>query len=182
MRRISRSPHPLIYPLGHTHIPGGLSCLNCLHPLLDGHSFPSRPRPWAPPPLAPLSPMGRPQRRRPNPLSLGRSARASAPFRIHEPRAKLLDLRRRILATQFPEQEPVPDRSQGVQLATMQSLADYWANHYNWRKCEARFNSFPNFLTEIDGLDITSFMSAPSTRTPFHSSSVMAGPAPSSSR
>jgi pimeloyl-ACP methyl ester carboxylesterase len=76
------------------------------------------------------------------------------PFRIHEPRAKLVDLRRRIRATNFPEKEPVPDQSQGPQLATMKALADYWANHYDWRRCEARFNSFPNYMTEIDGMDI----------------------------
>jgi pimeloyl-ACP methyl ester carboxylesterase len=75
-------------------------------------------------------------------------------FRIHEPREKLIDLRRRILATNFPEKQPVPDQSQGPQLATMKAIADYWAHHYNWRRCEARFNSFPNFLTEIDGTKI----------------------------
>jgi len=78
---------------------------------------------------------------------------AIRPFRVHEPRAKLLDLRRRIIATQFPEKEPVSDQSQGPPLAMMQSVAAYWANHYDWRRCEKRFNSFPNFLTEIDGLD-----------------------------
>src|SRR4029453_10727037 len=64
------------------------------------------------------------------------------------------DLRRRILATRWPERETVNDASQGVQLATTQALARYWATEYDWRKCEARLNSFPQFITEIDGLDI----------------------------
>jgi pimeloyl-ACP methyl ester carboxylesterase len=68
--------------------------------------------------------------------------------------AKLDDLRRRILATNFPERETVPDQSQGVQLATMQKLARYWATDYDWRRCEAQLNALPNFVTEIDGLDI----------------------------
>jgi hypothetical protein len=63
-------------------------------------------------------------------------------------------LRRRIKATRFPERETVTDFSQGVQLAFMQALARYWATDYNWRKVEAKLNSYPNFLTEIDGLDI----------------------------
>jgi pimeloyl-ACP methyl ester carboxylesterase len=75
-------------------------------------------------------------------------------FHVNEPQRKLLELRRRILATQWPEKETVPDQSQGVQLATMQALAHYWATKYDWRKCEARINSYPHFITEIDGLDI----------------------------
>ncbi len=76
------------------------------------------------------------------------------PFTIDIPEADLEDLRARIAATRFPEQETVDDASQGVQLATMQALADYWVNEYDWRKCEAKLNSVPNFITEIDGLDI----------------------------
>jgi pimeloyl-ACP methyl ester carboxylesterase len=76
------------------------------------------------------------------------------PFRFEASDAALEDLRRRILATRWPDRETVSDDSQGVQLATMQQLADYWANHYDWRRIEARLNAFPNFLTEIDGLDI----------------------------
>jgi pimeloyl-ACP methyl ester carboxylesterase len=75
-------------------------------------------------------------------------------FHIHEPRRKLVELRRRVLATQWPEKETVSDQSQGVQLATMQALARYWATEYDWRKCEARINAVPHFITEIDGLDI----------------------------
>ncbi len=74
-------------------------------------------------------------------------------FRIHEPQRKLADLRRRVLATRWPEKETVDDQSQGTQLATSQALAHYWAKEYDWRKCEARINSYPHFLTEIDGLD-----------------------------
>jgi pimeloyl-ACP methyl ester carboxylesterase len=76
------------------------------------------------------------------------------PFRFEASDAALEDLRRRILATRWPDRETVADDSQGVQLATMQKLAAYWATDYDWRKCEARLNALPGFLTEIDGLDI----------------------------
>src|SRR3954451_473796 len=76
------------------------------------------------------------------------------PFTIETPEAELEDLRARIAATRFPEKEPVDDLSQGVQLATMQALAHYWATEYDWRKCEARLKALPHFITEIDGLDI----------------------------
>jgi pimeloyl-ACP methyl ester carboxylesterase len=76
------------------------------------------------------------------------------PFTIQVPEADLEDLRARIVATRWPEKETVPDQSQGPRLATMRALADYWATEYDWRRCEARMNSFPQFLTEIDGLDI----------------------------
>ncbi|HWB74658.1 MAG TPA: epoxide hydrolase [Nannocystaceae bacterium] len=68
--------------------------------------------------------------------------------------AELADLRRRIEATRFPDREPVADASQGVQLATVQKLQRYWLSQYDWRKCEARLQSVPHFMTEIDGLDI----------------------------
>jgi pimeloyl-ACP methyl ester carboxylesterase len=76
------------------------------------------------------------------------------PFRIDVPEEDLDALRRRIEATQWPEKETVADESQGVQLATIQELARYWATDYDWRKCEAKLNALPQFLTEIDGLDI----------------------------
>ena len=76
------------------------------------------------------------------------------PFQYRASDEDLADLKRRILQTRWPDRETVDDDSQGVQLATMQKLADYWANQYDWRTCEARLNGFPNFLTEIDGLDI----------------------------
>jgi pimeloyl-ACP methyl ester carboxylesterase len=79
---------------------------------------------------------------------------AIRPFRIDVPEAKLVDLRRRVAATQWPEKETVEDTSQGVQLRTMQNLARYWATDYDWRKVEARLNALPQFITEIDGLDI----------------------------
>ncbi len=79
---------------------------------------------------------------------------AVRPFTIDIPEADLADLRARIAATRWPEKETVDDASQGVQLATMQALARYWETEYDWRKCEAKLNSVPNFITEIDGLDI----------------------------
>src|SRR5262245_61852098 len=75
-------------------------------------------------------------------------------FRINVPEEQLVDLRRRIAVTRWPERETVTDESQGVRLATMQNLARYWANDHDWRKCEAKLNALPNFITEIDGLDI----------------------------
>src|SRR5712691_10685347 len=76
------------------------------------------------------------------------------PFRFNVPEAELTELRRRINATKWPERETVTDASQGVQLATIQALARYWATEYDWRACEARLNAVPQFITEIDGLDI----------------------------
>jgi pimeloyl-ACP methyl ester carboxylesterase len=77
------------------------------------------------------------------------------PFQVvNVPEAELTDLRRRITATRFPEKEPVADQSQGVQLATIEKLARYWATEYDWRKCEERLQALPHFITEIDGLDI----------------------------
>jgi pimeloyl-ACP methyl ester carboxylesterase len=75
-------------------------------------------------------------------------------FRVHVPQAELDELRRRIAATNWPERETVTDRSQGVQLATVQKLARHWATQYDWRPVEARINAVPNCITEIDGLDI----------------------------
>jgi pimeloyl-ACP methyl ester carboxylesterase len=82
------------------------------------------------------------------------AATAIRPFHVNIPEAELTELRRRITATRFPEKETVADFSQGVPLATVQKLAKYWATEYDWRKVEARLNAVPNFLTEIDGLDI----------------------------
>jgi hypothetical protein len=76
------------------------------------------------------------------------------PFHINIPEADLTELRRRIVATRFPERETVTDQSQGVQLATIQKLARYWGTEYDWRKCEAKLKALPHFMTEIDGLDI----------------------------
>jgi pimeloyl-ACP methyl ester carboxylesterase len=79
---------------------------------------------------------------------------AIRPFRVNVPEAELAELRRRIKATRWPERETVADTSQGVPLAPLQDLARYWATDYDWRKCEAKLNALPQFLTEIDGLDI----------------------------
>jgi pimeloyl-ACP methyl ester carboxylesterase len=89
-------------------------------------------------------------------VSVERSADTTAvrPFTIDIPEADLEDLRARIAATRWPEKEGVEDASQGVQLATMRAVARYWETEYDWRRCEAKLNSVPNFITEIDGLDI----------------------------
>ncbi len=79
---------------------------------------------------------------------------AIRPFRVSVPEAALVDLRKRIAATRWPERETVADASQGVQLAPIQELARYWATEYDWRKSERRLNALPQFITEIDGLDI----------------------------
>src|SRR5690349_7860899 len=79
---------------------------------------------------------------------------AIRPFHFHVPEEELTELRRRINATRWPERETVTDATQGVQLATMRKLADYWANDYDWRKCEAKLNALPQFVTTIDGIDI----------------------------
>src|SRR3954447_13610104 len=76
------------------------------------------------------------------------------PLTRETPQADLDDLRARILATRWPERETVENQSQGPRLATMQALARYWATEYDWRRCEARLNALPHFVTEIDGLDI----------------------------
>jgi pimeloyl-ACP methyl ester carboxylesterase len=76
------------------------------------------------------------------------------PFSFHAPETDLADLRKRINATKWPEREQVTDDSQGVQLDTIQKLARHWATEHDWRKCEARLNALPQFITEIDGLDI----------------------------
>ncbi|MGB7170412.1 MAG: epoxide hydrolase N-terminal domain-containing protein, partial [Acidobacteriaceae bacterium] len=79
---------------------------------------------------------------------------AIRPFKVHVPETELTELRRRINSTKWPERETVTDATQGVQLATTQALARYWGTEYDWRKCEARLNALPQFITEIDGLDI----------------------------
>jgi pimeloyl-ACP methyl ester carboxylesterase len=76
------------------------------------------------------------------------------PFQVQTPEEELAELQRRIEATRWPSKELVADRSQGVQLATLQELARYWTTEYDWRKCEARLNALPQFMTQIDGVDI----------------------------
>lgn len=87
-------------------------------------------------------------------VSASADSTAIRPFRFTASKEALDDLRRRINATKWPERETVPDASQGVQLETVEKLARYWATEYDWRKIEAKLNSYPNFITEIDGLDI----------------------------
>jgi pimeloyl-ACP methyl ester carboxylesterase len=79
---------------------------------------------------------------------------AIRPFHFRAPESALADLRRRVMATQWPERETVSDTTQGVQLATTRELARYWQSDYDWRRVEARLNALPQFITEIDGLDI----------------------------
>jgi pimeloyl-ACP methyl ester carboxylesterase len=79
---------------------------------------------------------------------------AIRPFKVNFPEADLIDLRRRVKATKWPDRETVKDPSQGVQLATIQELAHYWTTEHDWRKIEAKLNALPQFVTEIDGLDI----------------------------
>jgi hypothetical protein len=102
-------------------------------------------------------------------------ATAIRPFTVEIPEADLDDMRARIAATRWPEKEGVEDASQGVQLATMQAVARYWETEHDWRRCEAELNSVPNFITEIDGLDIH-FVHV-RTRTRCRSSSATDGPA-----
>src|SRR6202050_2901361 len=92
--------------------------------------------------------------------AVGVKARAAAesstirPFHINFPQEQLVDLHRRVKATRWPDKETIADHSQGVQLATVRHLADYWVTGHDWRKVEARLNALPQFITEIDGLDI----------------------------
>ena len=79
---------------------------------------------------------------------------AIRPFHVHFPEADLAELRRRINATRWHERETVTDDSQGVPLVMMQELSRYWASDYDWGTCEAKLNSLPQFITEIEGLDI----------------------------
>jgi len=87
-------------------------------------------------------------------LAAAVDSNAIRPFHVNIPEADLVDLRRRVKATRWPAKETVTDQSQGVQLATIQKLARYWSTEYDWRKCEAKLNALPHFITEIDGLDI----------------------------
>src|SRR5213594_3156398 len=84
----------------------------------------------------------------------GSDKNAIRPFHVNVPEAELTELRRRINGTRWPEREMVTDQSQGVQLGTVQKLARYWEKEYDWRRCEAQLNAQPQFITEIDGLDI----------------------------
>jgi pimeloyl-ACP methyl ester carboxylesterase len=90
----------------------------------------------------------------PGQLSAAFDGDAIRPFRVNVPEADLVDLRRRVMATRWPDRETVADDSQGVQFATIQKLAKYWSTGYDWRKGEAKLKAVPHFITEIDGVDI----------------------------
>jgi hypothetical protein len=83
-----------------------------------------------------------------------RDEEAIRPFRVITPEKEIVELRRRIASTRWPSRELVEDRSQGVQLSTLKELLRYWATDYDWRKAEAKLNSYPQFVTKIDGVDI----------------------------
>src|SRR5580693_6364896 len=87
-------------------------------------------------------------------MSVQTGSSAIRPFTIEVPEAELETLRTRVAASRWPDKETVPDHSQGVQLATIQELARYWVQDHDWRACEAKLNALPQFMTEIDGLDI----------------------------
>ena len=87
-------------------------------------------------------------------MSAGPAEGTVRPFAVDVPQKDLDELRRRVSAMRWPERETVDDESQGVRLATMQELARYWATDYDWRQVEARLQAFPQFITEIDGVDI----------------------------
>src|SRR5256714_4356602 len=86
--------------------------------------------------------------------TIAQTATDISPFHVDTPEEELAELRRRIAATRWPSKELVPDRSQGVQLATIRELARYWETDYDWRKAEAKLNALPQFTTEIDGIGI----------------------------
>ena len=90
----------------------------------------------------------------PKEVETGDHKTAIRPLTVGFPETELVELRRRIKATRWPERETVTDATQGVQFATTQKLAQYWSTEHDWRKCEARLKALPNFITEIDGLDI----------------------------
>ena len=90
----------------------------------------------------------------PAPVAAAEPNTAIRPFRINVPEAELAELRRRVLATRWPDRETVADQSQGIQLAKLQELVRYWGTAYDWRKVEAQLNSLPQFMTTIDGVDI----------------------------
>jgi epoxide hydrolase-like protein len=87
-------------------------------------------------------------------MGIGIDDNAVRPFRVDVPEEALVDLRRRVLATRWPDRETVNDQSQGIQLGKLKPLVEYWGTGYDWRRTEAKLNALPQFLTRIDGLDI----------------------------
>jgi hypothetical protein len=90
----------------------------------------------------------------PSQMAAAAEGDAIRPFRVDIPEEQLVDLRRRVLATRWPDRETVSDQSQGVQIEKLQQLVRYWGTGYDWRKVETKLNALPQFMTEIDGLDI----------------------------
>jgi pimeloyl-ACP methyl ester carboxylesterase len=88
------------------------------------------------------------------PAAAERGTDAVRPFRVNVPEAEISDLRRRLVATRWPDKETVADQSQGAQLAKLQGLVRYWSSSYDWRKAEAKLNSYPQFKTTIEGVDV----------------------------
>src|ERR1700676_2522697 len=88
------------------------------------------------------------------PAVVASEGEAIGPFHVSIPEEQLVDLRRRIAATRWPERDTVADQSQGIQLGKIKPLVEYWGAGYDWRKAEAKLNAHPQFMTEIDGLDI----------------------------
>ena len=89
-----------------------------------------------------------------HPSVASREGEAIRPFSVNIPEAELVDLRRRIAATRWPDRETVNDQSQGIPLAKLKPLVEHWGTGYDWRKAEAKLNALPQFMTEIDGVDI----------------------------
>ena len=90
----------------------------------------------------------------PDRMAFGADGATIRPFHVSVPEEQLLDLRRRIAATRWPDRETVDDQSQGIQLAKLKPLVAYWGTDYDWRKAEAKLNALPQFMTTIDGVDI----------------------------
>ena len=106
-------------------------------------------------PIAPAA-VAEPSVSSPPPAKVSSAAEDTAirPFHVHVPEEALTDLRRRLAATRWPDRETVADQSQGAQLAKLQELVRYWESGYDWRKTEAKLNALPQFMTNIDGVDI----------------------------
>jgi pimeloyl-ACP methyl ester carboxylesterase len=153
--RITSTPLPQSYQVGRGRLSIRLFVTTAL--LAIGHEANAASEPTTTATSAEASPSFRPVTERAKidgaaPQSV--NAEMVRPFKFRASDEALADLRRRISATKWPNKEPVGDDSKGVQLATMQKLASYWANKYDWRKVEARLNALPQFVTNIDGLDI----------------------------
>ena len=149
--------------IGRRHLLGSVlvGTIGVLLPVSAAHAETPPPSPAGAETLAPAPSLGSPNAAVSGSSVIGAAAAAQPgedmsirPFKFRASDEALADLKRRIAATKWPNKELVSDASQGVQLATMQKLADYWANQYDWRKVEARLDALPQFVTNIDGVDI----------------------------